>query len=381
MLRRKGCPLQVTSADGKTVYTEGRDFEPVADTKLGQVPFAGEFEFEHEGPPLRLTPRSRIKDGETLLLSWYHPILTHGSQIMCCLSEPKVETILRDQARRVNELFHPKTFFMSHDEIRFANWCRACQDRKLTPGKMLAENVRRCVAILKQINPRARIVVWSDMFDPNHNAVDQYYLVNGSLKGSWEGLSRDVIIANWNSGKAAESLSWFAVAGPSPDHRRLLRRLRPLRTSEVEIRRPAHRGRLRLHVHDLASEVRPAGTVRRSAAKVAVTRQDCSLGRVPLTRCVPTWRHSRRENDIVLALLRRFRKPLFQLHFSRPASRHGGFVLSTSKTPRSSFLSLPSPVLRPTSSIRPPAPPPQNWVRSSPRRSSPSDVSPICTYS
>ena len=179
VLRRKGCPLLVTSADGTTVYAEGRDFEKIVDTKLGQVPFAGEYEYEHEGPRLKLTPRSRIKQGETLLLSWYHPILTHGSQIMCCLSEPKVETILRDQARRVNALFHPRTFFMSHDEIRFANWCHACQDRKQTPGKMLAENSRRCVAILKQLNPRARIVVWSDMFDPTHNAVDEYYLVNG----------------------------------------------------------------------------------------------------------------------------------------------------------------------------------------------------------
>jgi hypothetical protein len=102
---------------------------------------------------------------------------------------------------------------MSHDEIRVANWCAACQARKLTPGRMLAENARRCLAILKEVNPRARVAVWSDMFDPHHNAVDQYYLVNGSLKGSWEGLSRNVIIANWNSGKAHESLSWFAAQG------------------------------------------------------------------------------------------------------------------------------------------------------------------------
>ena len=82
-------------------------------------------------------------------MSWYHPVITHGSQVMCCLSEPKLDEILRDQARRVNELFHPKTFFMSHDEIRVANWCRACQDRKLTPGQLLADNVRRCTEILK----------------------------------------------------------------------------------------------------------------------------------------------------------------------------------------------------------------------------------------
>ena len=107
---------------------------------------------------------------------------------------------------------------MSHDEIRVANWCKACRDRKLTPGQMLAENVRQCTAIVKSVNPRARIVVWSDMFDPHHNAVDSYYLVNGSLKGSWEGLPRDVIVANWNGGKARESLAFFAGRG----HRQLI---------------------------------------------------------------------------------------------------------------------------------------------------------------
>jgi hypothetical protein len=218
VLRRKGCPLRVTSVNGQTTYTEGIDFEQVVDPKLGQVPYAGEFEYEHEGPRIRLTSRSRIKTGQRLLVSWYHPILTHGSQIMCCLSDPKVEAILRDEARRVNAIFHPRTFFMSHDEIRFANWCRACQDRNLTPGQMLAANARACVEILKKESPTARIVVWSDMFDPHHNAVDQYYLVNGTLKGSWEGLPREVIIANWNSGKAHDSLSWFARQG----HRQII---------------------------------------------------------------------------------------------------------------------------------------------------------------
>jgi hypothetical protein len=33
------------------------------------------------------------------------------------------------------------------------------------------------------------------------------------LKGSWEGLSRDVVIANWNGGKAVESLKFFADRG------------------------------------------------------------------------------------------------------------------------------------------------------------------------
>jgi hypothetical protein len=213
VLRRDGCPFTVTSEDGRTVYEESKDFHPVRDAKLGQDPWAGEYSFRHPGATLRLTETSRIKDGDQLRVSWYHPVLVHGEQVMCCLTEPKVYELLRDQAKRVNDLFKPKTFFMSHDEIRVANWCRACQATKQTPGALLAANARRCVAILKEVSPKARIVVWSDMFDPYHNAGDRYYLVNGSLKASWKGLPKDVIIANWNGGKAAESLKGFSDLG------------------------------------------------------------------------------------------------------------------------------------------------------------------------
>jgi hypothetical protein len=218
ILRRKGCPLVVKSADGRTTYVEGRDFEPLVDPRLGQNPWAGEYEFAHAGPAVTLTANSRIRTGDRLRVSWYHPVITHSSQVMCCLSEPKLEQILRDQARRVNQLFHPRSFFMSHDELRVANWCQACQSRKLTPGELLADNAKMCTAILKAVNPQARVFVWSDMFDPHHNAIDKYYLVNGTLKGSWEGLPREVIIANWNGGKARQSLEFFAGRG----HRQLI---------------------------------------------------------------------------------------------------------------------------------------------------------------
>lgn len=213
VLRRDGCPLRVTSADGKTVYDEGKDYLPVRDARLGQVPYAGEYSFAHAAASLQLAPASRIKDGERLRVSWYHPILVHGSQVASCLSEPKVYELLRDQAKRVHDLLKPRTYFMSHDELRVAGWCKACQDAKKTPGELLAGNVERCVKILREVNPKAEIVVWSDMFDPHHNAVDRYYLVNGSLKESWKGLPADVMVANWNGGKGPDSLKWFADRG------------------------------------------------------------------------------------------------------------------------------------------------------------------------
>ena len=50
VLRRDGCPFSVTIADGKTIYDEGRDFEPVADPKLGPDPLRGRVRVRARGP-------------------------------------------------------------------------------------------------------------------------------------------------------------------------------------------------------------------------------------------------------------------------------------------------------------------------------------------
>jgi hypothetical protein len=55
--------------------------------------------------------------------------------------------------------------------------------------------------------------IWSDMFDPAHNARDDFYLVNGDLAESWEGLPREMIVVNWNHGQAAQSLPFFGGRG------------------------------------------------------------------------------------------------------------------------------------------------------------------------
>jgi hypothetical protein len=216
LIRRDGAPLRVVGDDG-TVYEEGRDYEPLSDPRMGTVPWLGGYENYHEPPELRLSATTRIREGERLRVSYYHTAIIGDSQVPASLVEPKVFEILRDQAERVQALFHPNAFFMSHDEIRIAGWDKISQESGKTAGELLADNARRCVGILKELNPDARIYVWSDMFDPNHNAHDDYYLVNGSFAGSWEGLSRDVIIANWYYGRRNENMPWFQNRG----HRQL----------------------------------------------------------------------------------------------------------------------------------------------------------------
>lgn len=212
LLRRDGCPLVVCN-DRDEVYVEGKDFAELHDPRMGQVPWSGGYEVWHNPPPLKILPQSKIKNAQQLKVSFSHTVTIYDNQVTCCLAHPRVFELVADQTRRVEKLFSPKTYFLSHDEIRLANWCGSCRREGRTAGQLLAENVRHCAAVVRGVNPRATLCVWSDMFDPHHNAHDNFYLVNGTLAGSWEGLPEDMVVINWNHGKASQSLPFFGARG------------------------------------------------------------------------------------------------------------------------------------------------------------------------
>jgi hypothetical protein len=215
LLRRDGCPFTL-SVEGSSKLREGNDFAKFSDSKMGMTPWPGGFDVYHEPPKIQLAAGTKLRNGDRLRASYYHAVTIYDAQVPCCLSEPKVFEIAAKQVADVSRLLEPRGFMMSHDEIRVAGWCATCRIISAeggTPGQLLATNARRCVEIIRQVNPRAEIFVWSDMFDPSHNAVDKSYLVNGPLAGSWDGLPPEVTIVNWNHGKAAQSLPFFARRG------------------------------------------------------------------------------------------------------------------------------------------------------------------------
>jgi hypothetical protein len=209
VLRRTGTPLVVRN-ETREVLEEGLDFDAVKDPHLGNSPWSGEYTAWHEAPSITV---HGLPDGTRLRVSYYHPHIIYDGQVCICPSEPATTALLRDEAKRVRDLWQAETHMMSHDEWRVLGWDHACQSRRMTPGQLVADNARTCTAILRQAAPKSRIAVWSDMFDPTHNATDPYYLVNGTLAGSWTGLDPATVIVNWNSDHAAESLRFFAKRG------------------------------------------------------------------------------------------------------------------------------------------------------------------------
>lgn len=213
ILRRDSLPVTLTGADA-SVYEEGRDVEPIVDPDLGRLHWPGSYDTRHDAPVIRLTETTRIKPDQTVFLSCYHPALVYDGQVNCSLGDPKVFELCRTQIDYTEAALQPDGYLMSHDEIRCAGWePDEIKDYK-SSGELLAYNIKTCYQIIRDAAGKKPVYVWSDMFDPHHNARREYYLVNNTLEGAWEGLDKNIVILKWGEGETAESgLKFFADRG------------------------------------------------------------------------------------------------------------------------------------------------------------------------
>lgn len=205
VLHRPGTPVTVKSEDGSVTYEEGKDYAPLVD------PDFSFWNIDRPAPPLKLLPGSRIRDGQRLRVSWYHPMVIYESQVTVCMAEPTLYDIYEHEAKLLWERLRFNKVILSMDEVRMGGTCAACEGKEM--AKLLGECVTKQAQILRKINPKVQVYVWSDMFDPNHNAHANYYLVQGDFTGSWKHIPKDTIIAVWGGSPRPESLNFFAREG------------------------------------------------------------------------------------------------------------------------------------------------------------------------
>jgi len=205
VLHRPGTPVNVRSDDGAQNYTEGKDYAPLDDDRFNF------YNVDREATSLRILPEGRIKNGQKLRISWYHPMIVNAGQITVCIAEPQLYEIFDREARILAKHVHARRFLLNMDEIRMGGTCQACGGKDM--GALLGECVSKEVAILGKYMPGVQVYIWSDMLDPNHNAHGNYYLVNGSFTGSWSHVPKDLTIAVWGGPARPRSLRFFADHG------------------------------------------------------------------------------------------------------------------------------------------------------------------------
>jgi hypothetical protein len=206
VLRRPGAPVVVRNEKTGEVYDEGRDYDRIADPQLN-------FRWDHDGPSVYLTAGSRIRSGDRLRVDYFHSLMIYHNQVPIDMSEPEVYEIWKRQIPLIEKYLAPKKYFLSMDEVRIGGFCKACKDRHLPMAEILGDCVQRQAEMIHAVNPGAQVFVWSDMFDPNHNARKQYYLIDGSFDGTWRYLPKNMMIACWYYEKRDLSLPFFSKLG------------------------------------------------------------------------------------------------------------------------------------------------------------------------
>ncbi len=210
--RRPGAPLTVYDPeDARTEYREGRDFDRIADPALSS-PRTVFRDVYHKPVSVTLPKTTRLRPGQTVAMNYYAVFPIPGDQqVAMCLTEPGVFRWMERNGRVLASVMPAGSpLLLGYDELRQANSCASCRAKGMTAGELLAWNVRKTVKLYESVMPGSPRYVWSDMFDPSHNAHDNYFYVEGNLAGSWKGLPASVGVLNWNHPHLRESLSWFA---------------------------------------------------------------------------------------------------------------------------------------------------------------------------
>ena len=205
VLHRPGTPVKVENEDGSVIFAEGKDYAPLQDPQLNP------FRDDGDALPLKVLPGSRIHDGDRLRVSWYHSMLINDSQVTVCMAEPELYEMFDHEVKLLAEHLQPRSVLLNTDEIRMGGTCQACKGRNM--GELLGESVTKQAAILRDHIPSVEIYIWSDMFDPNHNAHGNYYLVNGDFTDSWKHVPKNLIMAVWGGEPREASLRFFADQG------------------------------------------------------------------------------------------------------------------------------------------------------------------------
>ena len=162
---------------------------------------------------------SSLREGDALRIDASVPSVAHiydkspCGQYSACMSDPALYGYFERSAVSVKDLFHPDGWMLSMDEIRAGGTCEACRARHTDMAHILGNCITRQVQTIRRVHPNAAVYVWSDMFNPVHNAHDGYYSCLGTFYGSWNFVPKDLVVVCWWHAKRDETLSFFSKQG------------------------------------------------------------------------------------------------------------------------------------------------------------------------
>ncbi len=224
-------PVIVTDESGQIVYEEDIDYKvtfgkfnsPFYDRVIfGEGEPAG-FPFrrgESSDPPTTIsrTPHSRISDGQKVKISFSYlgPDPFSIYKFRYCRSDPRIHIdgpnnfIWRWCTQPITYL-DAKIINLEMDEIRVLGWDKRCLESGKSRSQIFVDDIKYYYDTIKKTAPDAKIFMWSDMIDPNHNARIYKTLEAADLIVDY-GMS-DIIMVPWEHTSARKSINFLVDKG------------------------------------------------------------------------------------------------------------------------------------------------------------------------
>ncbi len=237
-------PVVVTSEDEEKKYEEGKDYA----VRFGGIsmPFFSECAAGEGQPPdaprvgrsanppsaVRRIATGSIKDGETVKVSFSYlcPDTRRPGKFHECMADKRLltdgdpENYAHRWCSMPAAVLKADHYCLSTDERRGIGYDARSAASGKTKSELFADFVKYQYQTIRKAAPGARIFMWSDMADPNHNAAI-YGMGRAAATLSKSDLN-DLVMIPWFDGTAEASLKFFrdqnfgvmpSVQGEGPD--------------------------------------------------------------------------------------------------------------------------------------------------------------------
>ena len=219
VVRRAGAPLRIYDPVSLVQYKEGRDFDTIAPV----ANFTGFSSGPQSTSNITAPKGSRLQPGQRVLADYYAVDLVFGGDTYACMMHHDMFQYMERTMQSVLGQYDKYAgMFIHYDEIRTMHGCELCSGPFDTAGELLAWHAANATWTIKNAAGKSGkrftnpVMTWDDMFNPFHNAGDSYFLINGTLNGSWLGLDPSVTVVNWGAGDpdtGRQGLEFFSQRG------------------------------------------------------------------------------------------------------------------------------------------------------------------------
>jgi hypothetical protein len=207
LIRRPDLPLTVRTSSG-TLLREGIDVARLSDPLLGKLPYSGSYDTYHNPLAIGVPVGSRLRDGDTVKVNGYHALVTAKAAASCSWNSPRTAAIARRIFKTLEADINPDGYLFNIDEVRTGGF-EPADEAYPSSAAALAAHATRIARIIRSETGH-KPYVWCDMFDPEMNAVKNYYQVAGTLERAGNLISpADMVIVNWKDANAA---TWDAAS-------------------------------------------------------------------------------------------------------------------------------------------------------------------------